>query len=429
MGRSAIRHALLLGLLPLTSAGFWAISASAQDNAGGVQLTFGLKQRFETADNRALDVVSAGRTSQSATQLSFSATSETRASSLAFSLSGTVRFADTPASGSDFDIEGPQASLKYTRTSANAAFAVSGSLRNQDLTYLRPLEDFLDADGNIVLPEDLGDLTGTGSRRSYGLSTSLDMGTSAPFGFGVSAGFSGLDYAGTSSTGLIDSRRTNLGVSANLQISDVTKATIALRFGRFDEQGTLVPTRDTTTLEAGLTRSLPAGSITANASTTRTEEGNRLGFSVGRNFELPDGSFGATLGLARDEDNNTNLTGTLSLKRDLPRGQFSGQIRRSVGPGNDDRTRIFTLVSASYSQTLTPLSSLSLAASFGQSETPATNASVSDTSLSATFTRSLTPDWGLDVGVSHRLRRDDATGKADSTSVFLSLNRDFDFRP
>jgi hypothetical protein len=432
VGKSAIRHVLLLGVLPLSCAGFVALTANAQtngDTSGGVQLTFGVSQRFETADNRALDVVSAGRTNQSATQLSFGATSETRVSSLAFNLSTTLRYADTPDDGSEFDVEGPQASLKYARNSANAAFALNASLREQDVEFLRPLEDFLDADGNIDLPEDLDDLTGTGTRRSYGLNATLDWGTAGPLGFGVSAGLSALEYSDTTSPGLIDNRRSNLGATVRLRLSGVTSATAELRFSRFDEQDTPTPSRDTITTEVGLTHTLPAGSLTASVTSTDTEEGNRLGFRIGRNFDLPDGTLSASIGATRDEDDETNLTGTLSLSRELPRGQINAQLRRSVASGNDDTTRVLTLISAGYTQTLTPLSSLELNMSYGQSETPGTNVSTADTSLSATYTRSLTEDWGLDLGVSHRVRDSDTSGKADSTSVFLSLNRTFEFRP
>lgn len=432
MSKSLILRAMLAGALPVAgSLGLASYSAQAQESdAGGVVLTFGVQERFETTSNLGLDVTSRGRTNQANTKLSFGVVSETQTSRLAFDVSGVLRAAIGPEhSGTDLSFDGPQLALGYDHSGANATLKLKAGISESDVAYLRPLEDFLDEDGQVVLPEDLADLTGTGTRRNSALNASVTWGDNAPVGFGLSAGFSALSYSDTTSPGLIDSHRSSLGGSMRFDLSDVTKATIDLKFSRFDDDAPLSKSRDTISLETGLSQEMATGTLTGSLSAAKTEDGTRLGFTVGRNVDLPDGSLSANLGVSRAATGGANLTGSLGYQRDLPNGQINAQLRRGIGVGNDDTDRLITVLSLGYSHSLSPLSSLSLDLSYAENTVTATDSTVANTSFSATYSHALTEDWGLDLGYRQRIRDADGVGTADSSSVFLSLSRDFTFRP
>lgn len=434
MSKSLILRATLAAALPLVgSLGLASFSAQAQETGqetGGVLLTFRLAERFETTENLGLDVPSQGRTNQATTNLSFGISSETQASRLAFDVAGVLRAAQGPGhSGTDFSFDGPKLALSYARSAANATLDLKARLSESDIEYLRPLEDFLDENGEIVLPEDLADLTGTGTRRNSGLNAAVSWGNNAPVGFGLSAGFSALSYSNTTSPGLIDSRRTSLGASMRLDLSQVTKATISLKFSRFDDDVPLSKSRDTISLDTDLSHDLATGKLTGKLSAARTEDGTQLGFNIGRIFDLPTGSLTTNLGLTRAASGGTNLTGSLGYRHVLPNGQISAQLRRGVQAGSDDTERLTTALSLGYSQSLSQISSLSLDLSYAESTVTATDSTVANTSFGATYSHALTEDWGLNLGYRQRIRDADGTGKADSSSVFLSLSRDFTFRP
>lgn len=430
MSKSLILRATLAAALPLVgSLGLTSSPAQAQDT-GGVVLTFGVAERFETTENLGLDVPSRGRTNQANTNLSFGIRSETQTSRLAFDVSGVLRAAQGPGhSGTDFGFDGPKLALSYARSAANATLDLKASLSESDIEYLRPLDDFLDENGQIVLPEDLADLTGTGTRRNAGLNAAVTWGENAPVGFGLSAGYNALSYSNTTSPGLIDSRRKSLGASMRLDLSQVTRVTVNLKFSRFDDDVPRSKSRDTLSLETGLSHDLPTGTLNGSLSAAKTEDGTRLGFSIGRTFDLPNGSLTTNMGLTRAASGGTSLTGSLGYKHELENGQISAQLRRGVQAGGDDTDRLTTALSLGYSQGLSQASALSLDLSYTENTVTATDSTVRNTSFGATYSHALTEDWGLDLGYRQRIRDADGTGKADSSSVFLSLSRDFTFRP
>lgn len=430
MSKSLILRAMLAGALPVVgSLGLASYSAQAQDT-GGVVLTFGVTERFETTSNLGLDVPSQGRTNQATTNLSFGISSETQTSRLAFDMSGVLRAAKGPGEdGTDFGFDGPKLALSYAHTGANATLDLKATFSDADVEYLHPLEDFMDENGVIVLPEDIADLTGVGTRRNSGLSAAVTWGENAPVGFGLSASLNALSYNDTTSPGLVDSRRSNLGASMRLSLSETTQATVNLDFSRFDDDSLLNETRDSIGLTTGLSHEMPTGKLTGSLSAAKTEDGTRLGFSIGRTFDLPSGGLTTSLGVTRAATGGTNLTGSLVYTHELPNGQINAQLRRGVGVGSDDTDRLITVMSLGYSRNLSQVSSLSLDLSYAENTTTATDSTVANGSFGATYSHALTEDWGLNLGYRQRMRDEDGVGKADSNSVFLSLSRDFTFRP
>ena len=396
----------------------------AQDDAGGLRMTLDLSQRFETSDNLALDPTSAGRTTQATTNLSFGLMSETRTQRLAFDVSGALRFADGPGTSSN-GFTDPQFGLSYTRTAATARLSFNASLREDDLEFLRPLEDFLNPDGSIDLPDDLADLTGTGTRRNTSADLALNWGDGGPLGFGISAGINDLNYI-QSSAGLIDSRRTTLGANVKLRLDPATDLSLGLRQSHFtDDAG---DDSDTLGFDAAITRARPNGSISATFLAEDSGDGTRLGLSFGRSLDLPRGSLSATLGLGRSAAGKTYATGNLALTQDLPRGQFTASLQRGFSAGSNDSETVVTSLALGYNQSLTPLTSFGVTLRHGDSTQTVTGISTRNTALSASITHALTEDWGLTAGYTQSFRDEDGVGNASSGTAFLTLDRDFSLR-
>lgn len=410
--------------------GDWGDRAHAQGRNAGVHLTFGVQQRFETDDNSDLTPNNSQRTSQAATQLSFGLSSDTGISRLALTTAGKYRVARGPDfSGTEAKFTEPSVGLSYTRRGADADFSLSGSVSERDVAFLRPLEDFIDPlTGTLVLPDDLENLNGNGKRRNSRADAKLNWGTDAPVGFGVSAGYSDLNYRNVSSNSLVDSRRAYVGTSLRLALTPASTATVGLRYSTFDDDDPTTSRRNTYNADLDLVRSVRGGSWSAGASVRDTADGTNAGVRVGRSLNLPRGALSTSVGVGRGVNGNTELTGALGLSYNLPLGQISANLNRSVTSGANDTERLLTALSTGYTQRLSDLSSFSLSALFSQSEDTRSNITTQNASFGVSYNHTLTPDWGLNLGYRHRIRDVDGQQSAASDSVFLVIRRDFDIK-
>jgi hypothetical protein len=417
-----IAYRVLTTAMPLV-AGLGMTPAMAQDT-GGVQLTFGIVQRLESTENLDLAVDSAGRTTQATTDLSFNLLTETRTQRLSFDAGAILRVVHGPGTNStDIHFGDPRASLAYSRTSANAQLNLSAYANDADIAFLRILDDFRGPDGEIDLPEDLGDLSGTGTRRSYGAEAALRWGNTGPVGFGLSAKLAGIDYIDATAADLVDSRRITLGASLRLSVDAATELTFGLNRQTYDDATT--SRRRTMGVDAGLARDLANGRVTADLSVENTADGTRSTLNFGRSLDLSRGALSAGLGIGHSAAGQTYLTADIALRHDLPDGQLTATLRRGFTTGTGDSEAVTTALSLDYSKEITSSSALSLGLTYIDSEDTASGLSTRNASLSASYTHALTPDWGLNVGYIHRLREEEPNGTARSGIVFMSLSRDF----
>lgn len=402
---------------------------TAQDNRpGGSRLRLGISQGLEVTDNLALAPVSAGSTTQLTTRLSFGLTRETRSDRFALEAFGVLRAARGAGRGRS-GFQDPGVTLSYGRSTLGARFDLKAYARESEVEYLRPLDDFIDPDGIFLPPPDLDALTGTGTRRSYGMDTVLSWGEQAPVGLRLTAGASGLRYTGTSSAGLIDSDRQYLGATLRLALSKSAEATVGLRQSRYRDDDPLTATRDTRSLDLGLRQSWRDGTVNARLTLDDTPDGTRSTLSFGRDITLRGGALSASAGVGRGVNGRNHLIGALSWRGDLPQGSVTAGLTRSVAAGSDDTDSLVTALSLRLTHELTQLSSLNLALSLAETRDTATGTSVTNTGLSASYSHALTRDWGLNLGYQHRIRKETGIGKASSDSVSLTLSRSFDIRP
>ncbi|MCB6180110.1 hypothetical protein LHP98_18485 [Rhodobacter sp. Har01] len=429
-------------------------------------IRLGVEQRFEYGDNLGLDIPEEGTTALASTALSFALISETRTQSFILESGADLRFEDGPA-GSDIGIMDPRVNLRYRRDAANSSLSLSGYYRESEVDYLRPLEDFVNEDGVIELPEDLADLNGSGTRIGFGASAGLELGTSAPLGLQLRAGFSGLDYRDVTDLDLVPIRRSNAGATVRLRFSPVSEGRIALDRKLYDAEDPEQTYRETTSVSAGYSHELssravldlslgysvidseefgvttreegadaglsldyamPNGSASAEFTASTTQDGTRLELTFGRSLDLPTGALSARLGLTQPEGGDVELIGGLSWRRDLPTGRLTASVERAVKATNQDEQRLTTFVSLGYDHDINAVSGIGLDMSYALIEESGVPGSDDRASLTARYSRDLTPDWAMNLGLAYQMREE--TGeRSDSLSVFLTLGRSFDFRP
>lgn len=398
----------------------WPGIGQAQDTGpGGLSFTLGLNQRVEASSDADLATAGADRGVDGTTTLSFGAVTETRAERLALDLGLGLRLSDGGVMRGD-----SRAALSYARTSADAELSLSADWARTDISFLRDTSDFINADGVLVLPDDLDELTATGTRTTTDLAATLRWGDTAPLGYSLGLSHRVLRYDDTATASLTDSATSAVTGGLRLTLSPVATANLSLRHSRTEEPGS--PMTDSTTLSGDLTLDRPLGDLTARFSATRDAESDTFwAASVSRDLDLPGAGLSAMLGLAEDDTGTPQVTGRLALRYDLPEGRIDLSAAHSLAAGSDQRT---TTLQASYAQALTPLSTLRLGFDYAHARDLDGPADLATGSLTASYGMQLTPDWDLSLGARADLR-DDAGDRSRGNTLFVTLDRSLTWRP
>lgn len=404
-----------------------AAGAFAQDAGTGPdrRLSFSLDQRLSFTSNPDLSPTGSKSETLSSTSFTLGFESETPADRIALSASGVLRAGN--AVGRSIEIDDKRLNFAYNRTAASGEFKLSAAMRDANIRYLRPLEDFLNPDtGEIELPEDAADLSGSGTRRTTSFSTSLRMGDQARFGVTLKAGLSKVDYIGATSAGLVDNKRQTLGADFRFSIDDLTSLTVALSQQNFTS-ATTVGTRRTDSLSFALRRELVNGNASLSYSISEKPGNIRsTSLSVGRDFEGATSSFGFTLGTSKTTGGNSNVTGSLRYSRELPNGALNVKLNRGITTASDDTLRLSTLLSASYAHEIGPTDRLSLSASWSENSTPGGGSKSVNSSLGITYSREVLESWDLNAGLTHRTKNTSSSAGASSNTIFLGLSTKFE---
>ncbi|MGY6410463.1 MAG: hypothetical protein ACXIUV_05485 [Alkalilacustris sp.] len=426
------------------------------------RLTFGFDQRLESIGNAGLDVPSPGRTTQAVTGLSFGLFSETPRDTLSLTGGTAFRLGDRPQ-GTISDFDNSRLGLSYRREGGDSEFTVGGTVRRARLETLRSIEDFIDADGELVLPEDFEDLRGEGRRTDYNVTTQLALGQSAaPIGVIFSLGASGILYDDGAAEP--DVRTERGGVETRFRFSPVLTGTLGASRERRREFAAVTERRVTDRVDVGVIYALspridlragvgysrvdrtgsetrreegvvgsfdlgiagPLGDLGLFVNTQQRETGQQVTGGVRRALELPGGALSGSLGATRLPSGDTSLITTLNLRQDLRDGPLTVNLSRQA-VGEDDDLRIRTVASASYTHEINSVSSFGLRADAARSESSPRSNQVDQGSLGLTYNRALTADWSLTSGVAYRIRREENVGTARSPEVFIGLGRSFIF--
>lgn len=413
--RIGLRHALA-GLAILATTG----PALAQDT--GRLLSFGVNFGLVADDNPDLALDGGEGTVDAFVSTDLLFRRATRVQSL--TLSGNARLRND--GGSEDDSSGGLAqsglNLDYRRESADAALDVTAGLRRDRVEYL----DFfaVDLDDDLIIDE-IDAIGRTGIRLNYRLDTTLELRRRAPLGVTLSAGLSGVDYSDTNDAELTDEERRHAGIGLRFNFNPVLRGTVAIDYEDFQNPDDGEDNRDELSVGARLSRNLPTGSVGLRTTVTSTDNGERLTLGLSRVLELPLWNVSGEIGITREVSGDVTPVAQIDVSRDLPTGQISSVLRRSVRTDSDGEETVLNAVSLNYGREVNPTLSMSMGLSYVGIEPSGEENSESFTSARVDFRKALTRDWSVDLGLEHRSEDDGDTGRASSNRLSLSLRRAF----
>jgi hypothetical protein len=392
---------------------------------GGQTLSLTLSERLEATRNLALTPDGDETTLQSLSTAAFAYGTATQTSEFSFGTSLNLRAVGGSASDeTDIAFADPSVRLSYGQRGPASQFGLSASFTRAEVAFLRPLTDFIDGD-QILLPDDFADLSGTGSRSTLALNTSLSLRDDARFGLSFTGGVTDLSYQDVSDPTLADSTRLQAGVQARFDLTEVTSATLGLSYTGLETDGA-DPT-DTFGLRGGLTFDRPDGNFGLSLNASENSGATLIGFRVSREFSLPDSTLGASFGVSRTDDTGAVVTGALTYSLERPTGTLTARLDRDISIEDGDTSTVQTALGLSASQALARDLTGTLRAGLARSEEDGVRTDLAD--LGASLGYSLTPDWSLSAGASYILRDDEsASGSAAAQSLSLTLTRSFGAR-
>ncbi|MCV2881849.1 hypothetical protein [Actibacterium sp. XHP0104] len=437
---------------------------SAQEPSA-ISSTFTFDQRLESSSNLGLEIPSEGDTTLATTTLGYAFSSETATQSLSLNASAKYREGNVPA-GSDtqLGLVEPRVTLRYALEGVDSKLTTNIGYREDDVTFLRPLSDFVDANGVLILPSDAEDLYGGGTRNDLDMSASLRTGIDAPLGFNLDLSHKDVSYQDVTSGGLNDFRRSKISAGSSIELNEVATANVGLSFTRYEADDIDNTERDTTQVDVGLNYALSArsradvsigyteiettesgvtttttgpvfragyeidmanGTAGATFASTQKEDGERNTLRFSREMTLPAGSLETSLGVTKFSGTGSELIGGVRWQNDLPTGSMNLRLNRDVRTASDDSDRIATTIGAGYTHSINDLSSLSFNASYAMFDNTGSSNDSTRTDLSLNYSYALTSDWDLNAGVTYRVRDEDLVGKADSTTVYVGIGRSF----
>ena len=417
----------ILRLLLLSSSAALLIPAPAlwaQDQAQNVPLTFGVSQSFQTLNNANFDDPPGGNTTTSITSLSFGSSTVTPTDSLRFTAGVGIAIQRDPDGNINTSVNSPNVALRYARTTSAAAVTAYASYALDQLDQLRAPLDFVNDNGQIVLPSNPADLVSTGLKQDVRAGASLEIARDKPFGLTFSVSGEQISYTETTDPSLLDLDQANAGITGRYSYSpqgDVTMGVSAEHQLTLSKPENIV--RDTKDLTLGTSYDVsPVLTLSGfvkyeivdetNLAQTRTPRAQ-----ISANYTLPNGSLSFQVG-----DRDSQLT----WQQKLPTGGASVHLSH----GQDDSgSGTLNQIGLNYDQAINDVSGLNLALSYSSDTGSTTSPDLTATTLVVSYNHQLTRDWGMNLGANFRLRdpSSNTANTASSAGVFLTVSRTVNF--
>lgn len=447
-----------------------ALPAMAQQEPNPL-LTFSFSSSLNVSDNYDMSVEKPGTTTFLDNRLGLSYVSETAEQLLSIGGSGVFRLADLPESGSEASFDDQTLRFDYRRFGAASELALRGRYNRAELAFFDPLS-LMDE----IYDVDTGDLLNNpdGARETMSLGISYDTDPDAPLSFSFSADTYRRNFTGISDSEYYDTENHSVSGSVGMLVAPTTRvfvngavrqrktddvdnmerldqsASLGLRHEMargltfngslgyqkvetdrtdiFGQRGT--ETHDGLTGVFGATQDLTNGTLGAQLVHSVTATGARNEVQVSRALELPEGDLALMAGVSKGDAGKASFIGNVSYNHELTDGSIFLGLSRSVQTNDDDEDTTQTRAQASWTRNLTAVSYARLSVDYTSIE------AVGDGSedrqrgrLRASYNHELTADWevsgGYEYAFSHREDRPDA----DENLVFLTIGRDFQFRP
>lgn len=438
------------------------VPVQAQEQPPGISSRLDFTQRLQYSDNPDLRRSGEGDDSEffARTLLSYGLESVNSIERFTFGAGLTL---DIGREDEDtVDTRDPNVSLGYRREVPNSFFDVGFRFRQSDAATSFFDSDF-DQDGRVINQDG-------GTRDSFLFTLSGAVGREAPIGAGFDYSFSKLQFNGTDDPSLSDStdqrfaaqidfrpeqritanlnmiyrdfdpedngtnvNRETLGFGVGLQL-EVTPLTTADAFVRYDEierSGGETGTDDGLTVGANVVRALPNGTLDVAflSEVSTNENGRRSSAIVTRDMALPRGALSLGLGVT----GAGSVVGTDPLieanyRYDLPTAVLSFGASRTVRTTDDNQEEINSRVSFGYNQRINSVSNFGVDISFLDRNELRNNPNDGQrVDIGLSYRHSLTRDWGFVAGYNYALVTEDANSDRESNTVFIGLQRTFDW--
>jgi len=441
-----------------TTAGLLATLATAvaaqETSGGGTILNLGVSQRLGYSDNHSFTATPASAFT-SVTGLSFALTSATKTEMFSVNTAGGVTY---DSADNAFTVSDPNLSLAYMQDSKNATFVSTLGYRETDVSSAVDVN--IGSSSFVILDE--------GTRIDLGGRVSLEFGKTDPISGNVTLTHNKTTYRGTTSADLVDQDTTGLAATLNFRVDDrittsvsgnlsrrVTAAGLdttnvgigagvslayskrlalsaSMRYNLINQtNGGAEASSDGIGFSLGADYEMPDGAITASLTSSVDEFGRTYNGNIGRSMELKAGQLSYSLGLSARGNGALRPLYAISYSQELPRdAEASVQLTQSFDTNDSGRDAINTSLSANYSM---PLSAVSgIGASLQYRSTMITNFDNEDVSrldVGINYTHALAEDWGLVTGYSHAIATTDTAADIRSNTVFVGLQKDFSWRP
>lgn len=435
---------------------------------GGLQMRFGIAERFEYGRNLALDVPEEGNGFIASTILSFGLSSETRTQTLDLDVVTGMRLQDLPNNPDSFDIGDARLNFGYTRDGANSGLELDADYLRLDIGFLRSLTDFEDEDGFITLPADFTSLTGDGTRSEFSYGFGFDGGRQNLVGYNFRILSTGVRYSESGDGEFDDIDIVDGSVGLTFALSPVTTARLDYGKETFEEDDIDQTDRDTDIISAGISHEISErtrfdatigysdvrerrrvsgdrtetgvvgnlgvfhdvanGSVFGEYDSSLNASGRLDRLIFGRTMPIPDGEFAISLGAAHRPDGKVDAIGALLFDREFGPDFLRARFSRDILADTDDEYAVATVVDLGYLWQLTKVSQIGLRATYALSEETITSPRVEFSVISAVYSHDLGEDWRFNAGVDYRVRDDSDLGRATSPQVFASIGKEFFWR-
>lgn len=303
---------------------------------------------------------------------------------------------------------------------------------------------------------------GTGERTLARAGAKFTGGLDRPFGYSISASHTDVSYSDVTAGSYYDSRRDLLQLDLSAELSAMTMLSFSGGYQEYEVDNPTELSRRSRTALVGISQRLDpvtqavftVGRSNIESSRTtgsKTEDGTTFGlilsredqrggstFSLGRSItetgardeviiartnETAFGDFKGQIGVSRGASDEADVIAGLTYALELPRDKLNLSLSRTVTTDDDGLDVVLTRVSGSLTHALGDVNSVN----FGLTAST-TERDVYDTTrvtASVAYSHSLSPDADVTAGV--RMSMATRTGRedADSQSVFVTLNRQF----
>jgi len=438
------------------------LSAPAQ--TGGLQVDITVNSSVKADSNFSLTPgKSKGSTGIFDNRLTFGLSSITSAYTLNVGLSTDLRFAHIPGRSVN-GLEDPTARVNFIADSADSRLTINGRYRNVNRDFLNPFQVEREE-------QQFGTLVGNGGTlRDQALGLKYESGLNDPLGFILDGSHDKKAYSGVVNPLIFDNTTDSARGTVTMRVSPVTQFRTSAGIKHYTADDLPQTNRRTTDYAVGvvqeinptllldaqigyssvktdtifgtatrsgltnavsLTQTVANGTVFGTLATTRNQNGARTNLTFGRDLQLPNGSLRAAFGLTRGSVGSSAFIGSVAYTHQIASDDITLSFDRAASTNVLNQDVLDTRFAINYGHAINNISRLDVTFDWGQTQGTGRSGAqtIALTDLTATYSRDLTSDWTMTGGMTLRQRTQTGLASAKSTAVFLTLGRNFSFRP